>query len=98
MSKWSVYLIRTRFGALYTGTTTDVARRLAEHRRGGGRGAKYLRAKGPLRLVYGVEIGERTLACKVEHRIKMLTKRQKEEIASRGLSAKALLAFLNLPS
>ncbi len=98
MSKWSVYLIRTRVGTLYAGTTTDVTRRLEEHSQGGRRGSKYLRAKGPLRLVYGVVIGERTLACKVEHRIKMLKKRKKEELVSERLTARELLAFLDLPS
>lgn len=98
MSKWYVYLIRTRFGSLYTGTTTDVERRLGEHRQGGPRGSKYLRSKGPLRLVYKVALGDRALACKAEHRVKILTKRRKEEIVSARLSARALLAFLRLPS
>jgi putative endonuclease len=96
MSTWHVYLIRTRSGTLYAGTTTDVARRLAEHRRGGKRGSKYLRSKGPLTPVYQAEMGDRSLACRVECRIKRLSKRTKEEIVSAGLTASGLLAFLGL--
>jgi len=42
MATWSVYIVRCRDGSLYTGVATDVRRRLAEHARLGGRGAKYL--------------------------------------------------------
>lgn len=98
MSKWSVYLIRTRFGTLYTGMAADVERRFEEHRQGGRRGSKYLRSRGPLELVYQVELGSRAFACKAECRIKLLAKRKKEQIVSAGLTAPALLAFLGLPS
>jgi len=37
---------------LYTRITTDIARRFAEHREDGGPGAKYLRGRGPLVLVF----------------------------------------------
>jgi putative endonuclease len=77
MRKWSVYLIRTRFGALYTGTTTDVQRRVIEHNQGGRRGSKYLRSRGPLKLVYEVGLSDHELACKAEYLIKRLTKRKK---------------------
>jgi len=83
---------------VYTGTATDVERRLAAHRQGGHRGSRYLRSRGPLELVYQAEIGHRSLACKVECRIKMLTKRKKEEIVSAGLRAHELLVFLALLS
>jgi putative endonuclease len=96
MSTWYVYLIRTRSGTLYAGTTTDVARRFAEHRRGGKRGSKYLRSRGPLTLVYQAEMGNRAQACRVECRIKRLTKREKEEIVAAGLTASGLLAYLGL--
>ena len=96
MSKWHVYLIRTRFGTLYTGTATDVERRLVEHSQGGHRGSKYLRSRGPLELVYQAEIGDRALAYKAECRIKMLTKRKKEEIVSAGLASRSLLDLLGL--
>jgi len=42
MAGWSVYIVRCRDRTLYTGIATDVRRRVAEHARRGGRGAKYL--------------------------------------------------------
>ncbi len=97
MSKWHVYMIRTRSGSLYTGTATDVQRRLAEHSQGGYRGSRYLRSKGPLELVYQAKIGGRSVAHRTECRIKLLTKQKKEEIVSAKLTAGELLAFLGLP-
>jgi len=77
---WSVYLLRCGDGSLYTGISTDVDRRLAEHREGRGRGAKSLRGKRPLRLAAQREIGGRDLATRVEDRIKRLSKARKEEL------------------
>jgi len=92
---WYVYLIRTRYGALYTGITTDVARRLTEHQNGGKKGSRYLRSRGPLQLVYSAKIGSRALALKLEGCIKKLPKRKKELIVKESLPAKALLKLLS---
>jgi len=77
MSFFSVYLVRCRDGSIYTGIATDVERRLAEHEHGG-RGAKFLRGKGPLDLIYSQEVGDRSLASKVESRVKRLSKVEKQ--------------------
>ena len=82
--RWSVYLIRCRDRSLYTGIATDVARRFSEHQRSGGRGAKYLSGRGPLRLVFQLPVGSRNLALKLEHRIKRLPKAKKERLVRRG--------------
>ena len=76
MTLWSLYLIRTADNRLYTGITTDVARRFMQHQ--SGKGAKALRGKGELILVFSAPVGERSLALRMEYRIKQLTKRQKE--------------------
>ena len=89
---WSVYLLRTRTGTLYTGIALDVERRLAEHR--AGTGAKYLRGKGPLELVFERTIGERGEALRVEAMLKRLPKSEKEQIAREGVSAEDLTARL----
>jgi len=96
-SSWFVYLIRTRHNTLYTGITTDVSQRLREHQQGK-QGAKYLRSKGPLAVVYQAEIGSRSLASKVEYRIKKLTKSRKENIVSDPPDAQKLLALLKISS
>jgi len=79
MPQWSLYIVRCRDGALYTGIATDVVRRIAEHAQNG-KGAKYLRGKGPLRLVLVMAIGSRERALRVEGRIKKLPKARKEEL------------------
>lgn len=78
MSEWHLYIIRTRNGALYTGVTTDVARRLDEHSHSK-KGAKFLRSKGPLQLVYQQLVGSRSEAQRLEYQIKQLSKQQKEK-------------------
>jgi len=80
MSDWHLYLIRCRDGSLYTGITTDVARRFAEHRENKGTGAKYLRGRGPLMLVFQKKLGSRSLALGVESRVKRLSKARKEQL------------------
>jgi putative endonuclease len=65
---------------LYTGITTDVSRRFAEHQGSGDTGAKYLRGRGPLTLVFQKKLGSRSLALGVESRVKRLSKARKEEL------------------
>lgn len=77
-TSWHVYLIRCDDGSLYTGITTDVARRFAEHE--AGKGAKYLRGRAPLTLVWQRELGSRSAALSTEAAIKKLSKTEKEAI------------------
>ncbi len=78
MSDWFLYLIRCCDGTLYTGIAVDVARRFTEHQKG--TGAKYLRGRAPLALVFQKKIGSRSLALAVEIRVKKLSKASKEEL------------------
>ena len=78
MSYWYLYLIRCRDNSLYTGITTDVAKRFALHNNG--TGAKYLRGRGPLTLVFQKKIGSRSLAAATEIKVKKLPKAQKENL------------------
>ncbi len=96
MQDWYIYFVRTRYGSLYTGIATDVARRLIEHSQDNGRGAKYLRSKGPLVLAYQTKIGDRALALKVERRMKMLRKDKKESIVTATPAGDELLDLLGL--
>jgi putative endonuclease len=92
MTPWFLYLIRTPDNSLYTGITTDVARRFVQHQNG--KGAKALRGKGELSLVFSAHVGERSLALRVEYRIKQLTKRQKERLVTGDGSFEELLESL----
>lgn len=96
MPQWHLYMIRTRDGDLYTGISTDVARRFAEHQAQGERCAKYLRGRAPLRLVFEKPIGDRTLAYKAEHYIKQLPKLEKEALVREKPDGTELLAKLTI--
>ncbi len=80
MLNWYLYLVRCRDGSLYTGITTDVARRFAEHQGNGDAGAKYLRGRGPLVSAFQKKLGSRSLALGVESKVKKLSKARKEEL------------------
>jgi putative endonuclease len=88
---WHVYIVRTRDGSFYTGVTTNVRRRLSEHRAGAGRGARYLRGRTPLKIVYRCRIGDRGLAHRVEWHLKRRTRAEKQAIVDRRPSRRGLL-------
>ncbi|WP_243371350.1 GIY-YIG nuclease family protein [Geotalea sp. SG265] len=74
-TQWHVYVIQCSDSSFYTGITTDVERRFADH--AGKRGAKYFRLHTPEKLVY-VESGHsRSSAGKREIEIKRLTRAEK---------------------
>ena len=78
MQKWYLYIVRCRNGSLYTGIATDVERRFAEHQ--ANKGSKYLRGRGPLKLVFKKQIGKKELALKFERLVKRLPKLKKEKL------------------
>jgi len=69
-----------------------VTRRLAEHRRGGARGARYLRGRGPLTLALKWPVGGRGLALRVEARIKKLPRTLKEDLVARRGGVRRIVA------
>ena len=78
--KWYLYILRCKDNTLYTGITTDVARRLEAHR--SGKGAKYSRGRCPLELVYQETCGTHSDALKRELEIKAMSRMQKEKMVS----------------
>ena len=89
MRKWYLYIVRCRHGSLYTGIATDVERRFAEHQ--ANKGSKYLRGRGPLKLVFKKQIGKRDLALKAEGLVKKLPKLKKEKIVNMDAGIEELL-------
>jgi putative endonuclease len=77
MPAWSLYIIRCGDGTLYTGVAVDIQRRFEEHRAQGKKCARYLRGRGPLKLVFKRRVGERGKALKAEWRVKQLPREQK---------------------
>lgn len=79
---WSIYMVRRNDGKIYTGISTDVAKRFEMHQNSNSQGAKFLRGMGPLELLIQMEVGEQKLAMNVEHKVKKLAKDKKEEIVN----------------
>ena len=77
---WFVYVVRCSDNSLYTGIAMDVGRRLDEHNNGGKVGAKYTRARRPVKLVYQEKVASRSEAASRESAIKKLTKPEKEAL------------------
>lgn len=78
-AEFSVYIVRCNDATYYTGIAVDVDRRVAEHR-SGPRGAKYLKGRGPLTLVFSEIAGDRSAALRIEHRIKKSDRTLKEAL------------------
>lgn len=70
-----VYILRCGDGTLYTGWTTDLEHRVAMHN--AGKGAKYTRARRPVRLEYYEEYMDKTEALRRECAIKKMTRSEK---------------------
>jgi len=64
-----VYIIQCGDDTLYTGIATELERRIEEHN-GSDKGAKYTRARRPVKLVYSEEYPDRSSASKREYEIK----------------------------
>jgi putative endonuclease len=75
---WQVYIILCKDNSLYTGITTDVQRRFAQHL--AGTGAKYFRGHSPLRLVYLEDGHDRSSASRREAEIKKLRPEDKRRL------------------
>lgn len=77
-----VYVLECADGSFYTGYTTDVERRVAEHN--AGEGAKYTRGRTPVELVHTEGFESRSAAMKREHEIKTLSRGEKERLVDDG--------------
>ena len=73
--EWTVYILECGDGTLYTGITDDLERRLKAHE--SGRGAKYTRGRGPLKLRYRETVPDKSTALKRECALKRLRKHEK---------------------
>lgn len=88
---WFVYLIKTRLDTFYTGVTTDVERRLQEHSNNKQKGARYLRGKGPLTVVWQQMVGDKRAAMSIEYKIKQLQRSQKLSLINGTITLEELL-------
>ena len=79
MSKkiWYVYIVECCDKTLYTGITTELERRLAEHNNSDEKGARYTRMRRPVKLVYHETAKSRGEATKRETAIKRMKRSSK---------------------
>ncbi len=80
MNNYYIYILRCSDETLYTGITTDIMRRIEEHKRKSKLGAKYTHSHNVLKLEICFETTSRSLASKLEYHIKKLRKYEKESI------------------
>lgn len=76
-------MVRCKDNSLYSGITTDVARRVAEHNgeaKNDVKGAKYTKARRPVVLVYKKRCNDRSSAASSEAALKQLSKADKESL------------------
>jgi putative endonuclease len=86
---WFVYMLQCADGSLYTGTTTDLDRRVLEHNGVGaaGKGAKYTKTRRPVRLVYQESVADRSAAQIREAAVKKLSKSEKVQLVNRSVKS-----------
>ena len=73
------YMVECADGTLYTGWTTDVQKRVKAHNEEK-KGAKYTKAKRPVKLVYYEGYETKEEAMRREYAVKQLTRKQKLEL------------------
>jgi putative endonuclease len=81
---WYIYILKCSDGKLYTGSTTDIERRLKEHNRKKGGG--FTRGRLPIKLAYKESCQNRSEAQKREAQIKKWTRQKKLALINRDLS------------
>ena len=79
---WFVYTVRCSDGSLYTGITTDLKRRLAQHN--AGKGGAYTRSRRPVKVVFQERRVTRGAALRREAEIKRWSRAQKETRLATG--------------
>jgi putative endonuclease len=76
---WYVYILECADGTLYTGITNSLERRVTEHNESN-IGAKYTRARRPVRLIKSFAFPDRSTAAREEARIKGLSREEKKDL------------------
>lgn len=72
------YILECADGSLYCGWTNDVHKRVEDHN--ARKGAKYTKARLPVKLVYYEAFETKEEACRREYEIKQLTRAQKMKL------------------
>jgi putative endonuclease len=78
MQDWFLYIVECKDGTLYTGITTNLSRRVDQHNNK--KGAKSLKGKIPVKLVYNETFNNQIDAAKREREIKSWRRKYKLEL------------------
>jgi len=78
---WFVYIVECADNTLYTGITNDLKKRILTHNQS--KGAKYTKARLPVKLKYFIECEDKSLASKEEYRIKKLSREEKLKLIAK---------------
>ncbi len=76
-NSYFTYIVLCADNTLYTGIATDLKRRIEEHNFSD-KGAKYTKARRPVKLVYSEKHPDRSSASKREYHIKKMSRKEKE--------------------
>ncbi|MDP3703945.1 MAG: GIY-YIG nuclease family protein [Candidatus Omnitrophota bacterium] len=71
-----LYMIECADGTYYTGSTNNLTKRITLHNNG--HGAKYVRGRGPVKLVYKKGYRYYKRVAQAERALKQLTRKEKE--------------------
>ena len=69
------YVLSCKDGSLYAGYTNDLQRRVRLHNEG--KGAKYTRGRGPVKLIFSKPYPTKSVALKAEYAFKQLERKEK---------------------
>ena len=79
--RYCVYLVECADGTYYAGATNDLEKRLKLHNNG--HGAKYVRGRGPVSVVYQKVYRSYKRVLQAKHALKQLTRKEKEALVHR---------------
>ncbi|WP_172373741.1 GIY-YIG nuclease family protein [Sporosarcina jiandibaonis] len=78
------YVLECKDGSYYAGYTNNLERRVHMHNEG--KGAKYTRAKRPVRCIYFEKFESKSAAMRAEYQFKQLTRDAKERYIEREVA------------
>lgn len=76
---WHCYILICSDKSLYTGITNDLEARVKAHN-SSNRGAKYTKTRRPVELVWSLKCDDRSSAAKLEYKIKIMKRLDKEKV------------------
>jgi len=78
MTGYYLYIVQCRDNTLYTGTAKNLEARIDQHN--AGKGAKYIRGRRPVTLVYSETLKNKNEALRREHEIKKWSRTRKLQL------------------